>query len=52
MRRDIWLEPSDLDERPQPTGAGFGLTIIVMILVVLVAGVVLGSCGVPWWMLD
>ena len=52
MRRDIWLDESDLDERHQPTAAGFALTILVMVLVFLLAGVVLGSCGIPWYMLD
>lgn len=48
MRRDIWLDERDLDERPQPTAAGFALTVIVMALLMLVAGVVLGSCGINW----
>lgn len=52
MRRDIWLEPSDLEERPQPTTAGFLLTVIVMGLLVVLAGAALASCGVPWYVLD
>lgn len=48
MRRDVWLEPSDLDERPRPTAAGFALTIVVMVLVVIVAGMALASCGINW----
>lgn len=53
MRRDIWLEPEDgQDERSQPTFAGFLLTILVMGMLIVLAGAVLASCGVPWWMLD
>lgn len=53
MRRDIWVDQTvDQDERPQPTAAGFALTLLVMALLVVLAGAVLASCGVPWWMLD
>jgi hypothetical protein len=41
-------EPGD----EQPTFAGFVLTVIFMVLVVLLAGAVLASCGIPWHLLD
>jgi len=53
MRRDVWDDQTlDQSERSQPTFAGFLLTILVMGLVVVLAGAVLGSCGIPWYMLD
>lgn len=53
MRRDVWDDQTlDQSERQQPTAAGFVLTILVMGLVVVLAGAVLGSCGIPWYMLD
>ncbi len=52
MRRDIWDDPHLEQERPQPTFAGFVLTVIALALVVLLAGAVLGSCGIPWYALD
>lgn len=52
MRRDIWDDPYVDEERRQPTVGGFVMTIIVMAMLVVLAGVVLGSCGVPWWALN
>jgi len=53
MRRDVWDDQTlDQSERQQPTAAGFALTILVMGMLIVLAGAVLASCGVPWWMLD
>ncbi len=51
-RRDIWDDPHLEQKRPQPTASGFMLAIAVMILVVLLAGTALASCGIPWATLD
>jgi len=43
MRRDIWLEPSDLDERPQPSraacrgGCWINMRLLGRLLEVLIA---------------